>query len=108
MGGIQSGVLRIDVLARRAKIWGDGSAKWSATNLLTVGLVVKNALLVPEHAANRYLFTALFTQSSNEVLAALENATGKEWDVKTDQWGRWRRSKARKYMQRVSIMTDTR
>lgn len=61
VAGIQSGVLRIDVSARRAKIWGAGRAKRSATNLPTVGLAVKNAWLMPEHAANRYMFTMSHT-----------------------------------------------
>lgn len=81
VGGIESGFLGFDVSARRAKIWDDGNAKWSATNLPTIGLAIKNALLMPEKTANRYLFTASHTHSSNEVLVSLENAIGKKWDV---------------------------
>ncbi|MCJ1247105.1 hypothetical protein MMC30_004316 [Trapelia coarctata] len=79
--GIESGFLGFDVQARRAKIWDDGTARWSATNFATVGLAVKNALLMSEKTANRYLFTASHTHSSNEVLAAFEKATGEKWDV---------------------------
>jgi len=77
-GGIESGFLGFDVPGRRAKIWDDGNAKWSATNLATVGLAVRNALLMPEKTANRYLFTTSHTHSSNEVLAAFEKATGQK------------------------------
>lgn len=45
----------------------------------TIGLAVKNALLIPEETANRYLFIDSFTVSQNEVLASFEKATGAKW-----------------------------
>ena len=70
-----------DLSARRATIFNDGDGKWSTTTFGSVGLAVKNALLVPEQTANRYLYVDSFTLSQNDVLKSLEKATGSTWDA---------------------------
>jgi len=46
-----------------------------------ISLAVKNALLIPEKTANKYLYINSFTVSQNQVLASVEKATGKKWEV---------------------------
>ena len=76
------GYMGFDMKERKAKIVDDGSKKWSTTTLGTVGLAVKNAMLLPvEETANKYLYVDSFTVSQNEVLAALEKVTGEKWEV---------------------------
>ena len=66
---------------RKAIISNDGNDKWSTTTLTTTGLAVKNAMLIPEKTANKYMFIDSFTVSQNQVLASLEKATGEKWEV---------------------------
>ncbi|KAL9042583.1 MAG: hypothetical protein Q9214_003734, partial [Letrouitia sp. 1 TL-2023] len=62
-------------------LFNSGKDTWSTTTMPTIGLAVKNALLIPEKTANRYLFIDSFTVSQNQVLASFEKATGKKWEV---------------------------
>lgn len=70
-----------DLKARKATTVDDGNQLWAATQMKTVGLAVRNALLVPEKTANKTMFIDSFTVSQNQVLAVLEKATGKKWEV---------------------------
>lgn len=70
-----------DLAARKATLFNDGAATWSTSKLRTIGLAVKNALLIPDQTANRYLFIDSFTVSQRQVVAALENAEGEKWTV---------------------------
>ena len=70
-----------DIPAKKAIIFNDGTGKWSTTTLASIGLAVKNALLIPEKTANKYLYVDSFTLSQNEILASLEKATGAKWDA---------------------------
>ena len=67
---------------REATIFNHGNVKWSTTTLTTIGLAVKNAMLVPEKTANKYMFIDSFTVSQNQVLASLEKVTGEKWEAK--------------------------
>ena len=51
------------------------------TKPATIGLAVKNAMLVPDKTANQYLYVDTFTISQKQVLASLEKATGAKWEV---------------------------
>lgn len=75
------GILGFDLKERKATILNDGNDMWSTTILTTVGLAVKNAMLIPEKTANKYMFIDSFTVSQNQVLASLEKATGEKWEV---------------------------
>jgi len=46
-----------------------------------VALAVKNALLIPEETANRYLFIESFNVSQKDALTALEGLTKKLWNA---------------------------
>ena len=84
-GAMDNGFLAYDVAGKKATIWDTGDVKWSATTLATIGLAVKNALLISEKTANKYLGIASFTVTQNEVLAAFEKATGTKWEVERVQ-----------------------
>ena len=66
---------------RKVTILNDGNDTWSTSTLATIGQAVKNALLIPEQTANKYLFIDSFTVSQNQVLASFEKATGTKWEV---------------------------
>jgi len=65
----------------KATIFNEGKDTWSTSKLGTIGLAVKNAMLIPEKTANKYLFIDSFTVSQSQVLASLEKANGKKWEV---------------------------
>jgi len=70
-----------DLKEHKATIFNHGNDAWSTSTLATIGLAVKNAMLIPEKTANKYLFIDSFTVSQIQVLASLEKATGKKWEV---------------------------
>lgn len=70
-----------DLKEHKATIFNRGNDAWSTSTLATIGLAVKNAMLIPEKTANKYMFIDSFTVSQNQVLASLEKATGKKWEV---------------------------
>ncbi|GMF81719.1 unnamed protein product [Aspergillus oryzae] len=73
--------LGFNLSQQHATILNEGSDRWSATTRATVGLAVKNSLLIPEKTSNRYLFIDTVTASQNDVLLALRKMTGTEWGV---------------------------
>jgi hypothetical protein len=70
-----------DLKEHKAIILNQGNNPWSTTTFGSIGLAVKNAMLIPEKTANKYMFINSFTVSQNQVLASLEKATGKKWEV---------------------------
>lgn len=76
------GYIGIDVQNQQATLYNDGIVPFSTTTLSTTGLAVKNALLIPEQTANKYLYINSFTVSQAQLLSAFEKATGKKWEVK--------------------------
>ena len=69
-----------DVKNQKISLFDGGKDAWTTTNLSTIGLAVKNALLVPNETANKYLYIESLTVSQSEVVASLEKATGKTWE----------------------------
>lgn len=79
--GIQTGFLGFDLAARKAQLYDSCNEKWATTTLSTIGLSVTGTLKHAEQTANQYVYVDSFTVSQNEVLASLEKATGKKWEV---------------------------
>ena len=79
--GLQVGFVGFDLPAHRATVFNDGATPFATTTLAQVGRAVRSALLRPAETANRYLYVSSFTVSQNGILAALEKATGRAWDV---------------------------
>lgn len=69
-----------NVKNHKVSLFNGGQDTWSTTTLDTIGLAVKNSLLVPDQTANRYVFIDSFTVSQNDVVASLEKATGRKWE----------------------------
>ena len=69
-----------DVKNQKASLFNGGRDTWSTTALSAVGLAVKNALLLPNETANKYLYIESLTVSQSEVVASLEKATGHPWE----------------------------
>lgn len=69
-----------DLKGQKATIYNDGNDFWSTTTMATIGLAVKNAMLSAE-TANKEIFIDSFTISHNQILASLEKASKKKWDV---------------------------
>lgn len=68
--------------AQSAKIWDSGTAKFSATTLSTVGRAVVSILsTAQEQTRNKLVEIESLSTSQNEIVAALEKATGKEWKI---------------------------
>jgi len=79
---IETGYMGYDLKEHKATIVNDGNDTWSTTTFAAIGAAVRNSMLIPEKTANKYIFIASFTVSQNDVLASLEKATGKKWEVK--------------------------
>jgi hypothetical protein len=65
----------------KAVIYDDGTQRFSSTTLSSVGKAVAGILSKPAETANKGLFIASFTPNQNEILATLEEITGKKWAV---------------------------
>ena len=81
--GLKSGLLQFDIGARKARILDGGDTKWSATTLNMVTTAIVRVLQQGEdETRNRMLYIQSFCVMQNEVLRALERATGgQRWQV---------------------------
>ncbi|KAI4213932.1 MAG: hypothetical protein LQ351_003627 [Letrouitia transgressa] len=79
--GLNVGFLGFDLKSQSAKIYDGGNVKFSTTVLPTIGKAVDGVLSHPGETANKTVFVQSFTTTQNEILAALEKATGKKWAV---------------------------
>ncbi|KAG9228733.1 hypothetical protein BJ875DRAFT_226777 [Amylocarpus encephaloides] len=70
-----------NVKDRSAVIYDGGDRPFSTTNVNQVANAVVAVLSKPEETINKYLFVDSFTTTQNEILRALEKASGK-WQVK--------------------------
>ena len=78
---VSTGFLGFSPASQSATIYRPGTVKWATTTLATIGLAVKNTLLLPEKTANKFLYIASFAASHAEVVAAFEKAQGVKWQV---------------------------
>lgn len=79
--GIKQGWLGFDINKHTARIWDSGDVRYSANTLRQIARGLAKACQRPEETANKVIHIASFTTSNNEVLAALESASGKKWEV---------------------------
>jgi nucleoside-diphosphate-sugar epimerase len=68
-----------NVPARTVTIYDGGDIPYEATNLDQVGKVIAASLKQPELIKNKYVYVNSFTVTQNEVLMALEKATGEKF-----------------------------
>jgi len=57
------GFMGYDLKEHKATIFNHGNDTWSTLILTMIGLAVKNAMLIPEKTANKYIFIDSFTVS---------------------------------------------
>ncbi|KAH7308471.1 isoflavone reductase family protein [Stachybotrys elegans] len=80
--GIRADWLDYYLNKKRAIIYDSGNKLWSTTNVGTAAAAVVKVLHKPEETVNRAVFVASFTVSQNQVLNALQAATGVEWETR--------------------------
>ncbi|KNG81758.1 NmrA-like family protein [Aspergillus nomiae NRRL 13137] len=80
--GLENGFLEFDVANHTATIWDGGNQSFTLTNEKQLGQAVVSVLQHPQETSNKYLYIASVETTQNEILAALEEATGAKWSVK--------------------------
>ncbi|KAE8403078.1 hypothetical protein BDV37DRAFT_294817 [Aspergillus pseudonomiae] len=80
--GLENGFLEFNVANRTATIWDGGNQSFTLTNEKQLGQAVVSVLQHPQETRNKYLYIASVETTQNEILAALEEATGAKWSVK--------------------------
>lgn len=75
------GLIGFNINDHTALILDDGNKKVSSSTSSQVGNAVIAVLSRPEETVNQFTYVDTFTATQNEILAELEKATGKKWDV---------------------------
>ncbi|KAF4503065.1 2`-hydroxyisoflavone reductase [Fusarium agapanthi] len=70
-----------NVVARTATLYGGGGIAYEATNLDQVGRAIAKSLKNLEITCNQHVYVNSFTVTQNDVLRALEKATGDKFQV---------------------------
>lgn len=78
--GLKTGFLGFDIQNRSAMIWDSGDKTFTLTNLSTVGKAVVAVLQNAAEYTNKYVYVGSVTTSQNEILAALQKKTAKNWE----------------------------
>ncbi|KAJ5594300.1 uncharacterized protein N7459_000508 [Penicillium hispanicum] len=79
--GLGNGFLEFNIADRTATIWDGGRKSFTLTNEETLGQSVISVLEHPQETSNRYLYVASVETTQQDILVALENATGAKWTV---------------------------
>lgn len=80
--GLANGFLEFDIPQKKATVWDDGERRFTLINEQALGNSVVGVLRNPEETRNRYLYVASVETSQNEIVAALEEATGSSWGIR--------------------------
>jgi len=80
--GLETELLMFNVRAATAEIFDGGNIKWSASTLKQIGKGVVGIFRALEATKNKKIYMQSFLTSQNEVLAALEQVSGKKFEVK--------------------------
>ena len=76
-----NGFLEFDIANRTAKVWDAGKKRFTMTNEKELAHSVPSALQHPRQTQNRFLHVASVEATQQEILAALEQASGSTWTV---------------------------
>ncbi|KAF9526115.1 hypothetical protein CPB83DRAFT_908665 [Crepidotus variabilis] len=79
---IHSGLLGVNIKAKRCSMFGDGSTRFSTTNLETTGKALVSLLGDPTKlaaTASRRVYIASHTITQKELFVALEKVSGEKW-----------------------------
>lgn len=78
--GLGNGLLKFDVRGRKAYLLDGGNIKFSASTLPFIGSAVVKVLEKPQETENKLLYIHSLHVTQEEVLAALEKATGDRFE----------------------------
>ncbi|KXX72799.1 Isoflavone reductase IRL, partial [Madurella mycetomatis] len=76
-----SGLGTINLKEKKATVVDSGNEKWQASTLAHIGKAVVGILKHPDETSNKYLATASFNLSQNELIAIVEELTGSKFAV---------------------------
>ncbi|KAK2731798.1 hypothetical protein FQN55_004455 [Onygenales sp. PD_40] len=79
--GIEHGFLQYDIPNKTAVIWDEGDVPVTQSTLAQIGRATVAVLEHPSETANQYVYISSYTATANDILAALESATGSKWNV---------------------------
>ncbi|KAI9843129.1 MAG: hypothetical protein M1837_006582 [Sclerophora amabilis] len=79
--GLKTGFLGFDLQSKKATIWDDGERLFSANTLSSIARAVVSVLLHPTETKNQHIFISSFELNQNQLLKAVEAATGEKWTV---------------------------
>jgi uncharacterized protein YbjT (DUF2867 family) len=79
--GIETGFLRVDIPNKKATILDQGDARGPSSTWRTIASATAGALQNPEATANRMVFVQSFWISPNDIIRAVEKATGSQFEV---------------------------
>ncbi|KAI5203333.1 NAD(P)-binding protein [Aureobasidium subglaciale] len=74
-------MMGFDIAKQEAIIYDDGTERFTGTTLEGIGQAVIGVLEHPEETANRFCKVQSIQTCQNELLQALEKATGKKWKI---------------------------
>ncbi|KLJ09125.1 hypothetical protein EMPG_15450 [Blastomyces silverae] len=80
--GITHGFLQYDIPSKSALVWDDGNVPVSMSTQPQVGRALVAILENPSATANQYVYVSSYTVTANEMVTALEKATGSKWNVR--------------------------
>ena len=80
--GLKVGFLRYDLQSNNATMWDTGDKRFSLTNEAAVRQAVVSTLQRPAEAANTCLYIKSVNTVQNEILAELQKAMAKTWDLR--------------------------
>jgi uncharacterized protein YbjT (DUF2867 family) len=83
--GLKTKFLGFDLESRSATIYDGGDNRLSYTNLALIGAATVSILRNPDKTANKHIYIHSFKATQNEILAALEKATGEKWKTTAAQ-----------------------
>ncbi|KAJ5116221.1 hypothetical protein N7456_000569 [Penicillium angulare] len=78
---LRNSALDFDIPSRTATIWDGGNKSFTLTNEKELQKSVVAVLQHPEETSNKFLHVASVETTQNEILSALEEATGSKWKV---------------------------
>ena len=70
-----------DVPAGRATVYDSGDQPYEATTMRQIGRAVAGVLKHPDETKNKYIYVNSFTLTQNQVVGALEKASGVKFQV---------------------------
>lgn len=79
--GLKGGLLGFDLQWSSAIVYGSGEERFVCSTLKGVGEAVREVLMKGEEVSDGYLYHVGIVTYQNEILAALQTSSGKDWSV---------------------------